>query len=171
MVTFENERGFDQMVIPKNALSEMHSNSGNLRNALQVFDNMTHITVITWTAVISALKCITSCMIDLLGRAGHLAEALKLLHGGSLLAASNTHGDAELGELALLHLVQLEPWNSGNYAILSNTYASAGRMVKSVMARKMMKDRCSKGARSEFHSEGNYLAIDAKLVVLVSRHG
>ncbi|KAG8484921.1 hypothetical protein CXB51_021189 [Gossypium anomalum] len=151
MVTFENERGFDQMVTLKNALIEMYSNSGNLRNALQVFENMTHITVITWTAVISAPKCIASCMIDLLGRAGYLAEALKLV--------------------ALLHLVQLEPWNSGNYAILSNTYASAGRMDKSIMARKMMKDRCLKGARSEFHSKGNYLAIDAKLVVLVSGHG
>ncbi|MBA0825650.1 hypothetical protein Goarm_010579, partial [Gossypium armourianum] len=91
------------------------------------------------------------CMIDLLGRAGYLAEALKLVSEmpfqpnaaiwGSLLAASNIHGDAELGELALLHLVQLEPWNSGNYALLSNIYASAGRWDKSVMARKMMRDK------------------------------
>lgn len=90
------------------------------------------------------------CIIDLLARAGYLQEAQLLLRQmpfepnaaiwGSLLAASNTHGDAMLGELALQHLIKLEPNNSGNYALLTNIYASLGRWNESRMIRKGMRD-------------------------------
>ncbi|KAK2641573.1 hypothetical protein Ddye_023336 [Dipteronia dyeriana] len=90
------------------------------------------------------------CMIDLLSRAGYLQEAQQLLIKmpfeanaaiwGSLLAASNIYGDADLGECAMHHLIKLEPNNSGNYAILSNSYASLGRWKESGMLRKVMKD-------------------------------
>lgn len=90
------------------------------------------------------------CMVDLLGRSGYLQEALELVKRmpfepnaaiwGSLLAASNVHCDAELGEHALLHLLQLEPHNSGNYALLSNIYATLGRWNDSGMVRKVMRD-------------------------------
>ncbi|XWS52363.1 hypothetical protein CRYUN_Cryun11dG0063400 [Craigia yunnanensis] len=206
-----HKRGFNQMVRLKNALIEMYAKSGNICKALQVFENMNHKTVITWTTIISALAFhglgaqalhmfsrmettelkpndITfiavlsacthvglvdlgryyfntmrsrygvepkiqhyGCVVDLLARAGYLGEALELVSRmpfkpnaaiwGSLLAASNVHADAELGEFALLHLIKLEPWNSGNYALLSNIYASAGRWDKSVMTRKMMRDK------------------------------
>ncbi|XVF19154.1 hypothetical protein REPUB_Repub11eG0084700 [Reevesia pubescens] len=205
------KRGFSQMVPLQNALIDMYAKSGNICKALQVFENMNHKTVITWTTIISALafhglgaKALNmfsrmetaqvkpnditfiailsacthvglvdlgrfyfntmrsrygiqpmiqhyGCMIDLFGRAGCLGEALELVSRmpfkpnaaiwGSLLAASNIHADAELGELALLHLIKLEPWNSGNYALLSNIYASGGRWDKSVMTRKMMRDK------------------------------
>jgi pentatricopeptide repeat protein len=90
------------------------------------------------------------CMIDLLGRAGYLQEARELVRQmpfepnaaiwGSLLAASNVHGDADLGEHALRHLLNLEPHNSGNYALLSNIYAALGRWNDSGMVRKVMRD-------------------------------
>ncbi|KAI9195895.1 hypothetical protein LWI28_019164 [Acer negundo] len=90
------------------------------------------------------------CMIDLLSRAGYLQEAQQLLMKmpceanaaiwGSLLAASNIYGDADLGECAMHHLIKLEPNNSGNYAILSNIYASLGRWKESGMLRKVMND-------------------------------
>ena len=90
------------------------------------------------------------CMIDLLGRAGYLQEAHELVRGmpyeanaaiwGSLLAASNIHGDAELGEYALQHLMMLEPQNSGIYTLLSNTYAAFGGWNDSRMVRKFMRD-------------------------------
>lgn len=90
------------------------------------------------------------CMIDLLSRAGYLQEARQLIRimpfeanaaiWGSLLAASNIYGDVELGEHALQNLIKLEPHNSGNYAILSNIYASSGRWNESGMVRKMMRD-------------------------------
>ncbi|XP_007208240.2 pentatricopeptide repeat-containing protein At5g56310 [Prunus persica] len=90
------------------------------------------------------------CMIDLLARAGYLQEAHELVRQmpfeanaaiwGSLLAASNIHGDAELGQHALQHLIMLEPHNSGNYALLSNVYGSLGRWDESGMLRKVMRD-------------------------------
>ncbi|KAM6545945.1 hypothetical protein CsatB_026681 [Cannabis sativa] len=90
------------------------------------------------------------CMTDILGRAGYLQEACELVKGmpfqtnaaiwGSLLAASNIHGDAELGEHALQQLMMLEPQNSGNYTLLSNIYAASGSWDESGMIRKVMRD-------------------------------
>lgn len=90
------------------------------------------------------------CMIDLLGRGGYLQEAWELVKAmpfkanaaiwGSLLGASNIHGNAELGERALQHLMVLEPHNSGNYMLLSNTYAALDGWDESGVVRKVMKD-------------------------------
>ncbi|KAL6627644.1 hypothetical protein ACP70R_031370 [Stipagrostis hirtigluma subsp. patula] len=91
------------------------------------------------------------CMVDLLGRAGCLTEAQDLVHNmpfkanaaiwGALLAAARTHGDADLGEQALLHLIELEPHNSGNYILLSNIYAEQERWDDVSKLRKAMKER------------------------------
>jgi hypothetical protein len=59
---------------------------------------------------------------------------------GAILAAARTHGDAELGEQALLHLIRLEPHNSGNYILLSNIYAEQERWDDVGKLRKAMKD-------------------------------
>ncbi|XP_074375178.1 pentatricopeptide repeat-containing protein At5g56310 [Apium graveolens] len=89
------------------------------------------------------------CMIDLLGRAGYLEEAQKLVKvmpfesssaiWGSLLAASRIHGDIKLGEESLQHLLKMEPHNSGNYSHMSNIYSSLGKWKKAGMTRKMMR--------------------------------
>ncbi|EAY73376.1 hypothetical protein OsI_01257 [Oryza sativa Indica Group] len=91
------------------------------------------------------------CMIDLLGRAGCLMEARGLIQDmpfkanaaiwGALLAAARTHGDTELGEQALLHLIELEPHNSGNYILLSNIYAEQERWDAVRELRISMRDR------------------------------
>lgn len=90
------------------------------------------------------------CMIDLLGRAGHLQEAKELVGRmpfeasaaiwGSLLAASTRCGDAELAAEALGHLIVLEPHKCGNYSLLSNTYALLGRWSEARIVRKVMRD-------------------------------
>ncbi|KAL8227296.1 hypothetical protein R6Q57_017128 [Mikania cordata] len=90
------------------------------------------------------------CMIDLLGRAGCLLDALQLLNRmpfepnaaiwGSVLAASRLYANVELGQLAVQHLVKLEPHNSGNFSLLSNIYASAGNWKESGLTRKVMRD-------------------------------
>ncbi|XP_050368431.1 pentatricopeptide repeat-containing protein At5g56310-like [Argentina anserina] len=90
------------------------------------------------------------CMVDLLGRAGYLQEAQDLVRQmpfeanaaiwGSLLAASNIHGNDELGEHALQHLITLEPQHSGNYSLLSNTYTALGRRNDSRLLRIVMRD-------------------------------
>ncbi|KAK6805072.1 hypothetical protein RDI58_002856 [Solanum bulbocastanum] len=77
------------------------------------------------------------CMVDLLGRGGCLKEAHKLVETmtmepnaaiwGALVSACRTHGEMELAEYALKELIKLEPWNSGNYVLLSNIYADRGK--------------------------------------------
>ncbi|KAL3620858.1 hypothetical protein CASFOL_035770 [Castilleja foliolosa] len=77
-----------------------------------------------------------ACVVDLLGRAGRLAEAYGVVSKmtmqagpsvwGSLLANGKCHRNLEIAELAAEKLFVLEPENSGNYVILSNMYAEAG---------------------------------------------
>ncbi|KDP23395.1 hypothetical protein JCGZ_23228 [Jatropha curcas] len=91
------------------------------------------------------------CIVDLLGRAGLLAEAEELIHSmpmepsaavwGALLGGCRKHGNAELGERVGKILIQLEPQNSGRYALLSNIYAKAGRWYDVENLRKLMKER------------------------------
>ncbi|GAB2277405.1 hypothetical protein Dimus_012110 [Dionaea muscipula] len=90
------------------------------------------------------------CMVDLLGRVGCLAEAYELIKTmpmrpnatlwGSLLSASRTHGDVEAAECAIKELIHLEPWNSGNYVLLSNLYAEGGRWEEVEDLRVLMKE-------------------------------
>lgn len=90
------------------------------------------------------------CMVDILGRAGCLREAMHEVRympfkpnaaiWGSLLSASRICGDVEVGEEALRHLIEIEPENSGNYSILSNIYAAHGKWHDVGKLRKVMKD-------------------------------
>lgn len=76
------------------------------------------------------------CMADLLGRAGLLEEARKMVEEmpmkanvviwGSLIGACEKFGNVEIGEWVAKHLQELEPWNDGVYVVLSNIYASNG---------------------------------------------
>ncbi|GLJ21348.1 hypothetical protein SUGI_0392610 [Cryptomeria japonica] len=91
------------------------------------------------------------CLVDLLGRAGHLNEARDLINKmpmkpdvavwGSLLGACGIHINIEVGEYAAEHLLELDPTNGSHYVALSNMYAAAGRWDDVKRIRKMMKDR------------------------------
>eukprot|EP01018_Ginkgo_biloba_P030291 Gb_23126 [translate_table: standard] len=91
------------------------------------------------------------CMVDLLGRAGNLNEALELIERmpfepvagvwGALLGACRIHCNVELGEHVAQCLLDLEPNDTGNYILLSNIYASAGRWDGVAKVRSMLKDR------------------------------
>lgn len=77
------------------------------------------------------------CMVDLLCRGGYVTEAHELIKRmpmppdagiwGALLFACRTHGYLALAEHAVGHLLELEPWNAGNYVLLSNIYAARGQ--------------------------------------------
>jgi pentatricopeptide repeat protein len=92
-----------------------------------------------------------SCLIDLLGRAGHLHEAYDIINNmplepdanvwGALLGACRIHYDIELGEQVAKQLFELEPNNAGNYVLLSNIYAKACRWEDVVKVRTMMRER------------------------------
>ncbi|RZC43830.1 hypothetical protein C5167_036776 [Papaver somniferum] len=78
------------------------------------------------------------CILDLLGRAGHLKEALKLVQTmplkeesvgvwESLLSACRTHGNVELAEIIAEKILKLNPMDSYSYVQLSNIYAAKER--------------------------------------------
>lgn len=96
------------------------------------------------------------CMADLLGRAGLVKEAKKLIEEmpmeanagvlGAILGACKIHGNIELGEIMGRRLIELEPTNSGRYVLLANLYASAGRWEDVGKVRRLMNDRGVKKA-------------------------
>ncbi|KAL5702630.1 hypothetical protein ACHQM5_027825 [Ranunculus cassubicifolius] len=93
------------------------------------------------------------CMVDLLGRAGFVAEALELVEKldvqadpvllGTLLGACKIHGLVELGESLGKKLIELDPTHDGNYVLLANIYAKSRKWEDVVKVRRLMVDRCA----------------------------
>jgi pentatricopeptide repeat protein len=91
------------------------------------------------------------CMVDLLGRAGHLDEARDFINKmpispdaalwGSLLSACRIHNNIELGEHVAEQLFDSEPNNPAHYVLLSNIYAAAGKWDDVQNVRRLMKER------------------------------
>ncbi|CAI0382377.1 unnamed protein product [Linum tenue] len=77
-------------------------------------------------------------MVDLMGRAGLLSDAYKLIISmpmkpnsgvwGALMGACKKHNNIELGKEAFDNMLALEPLDSRNYLSLSNMYSSAGEV-------------------------------------------
>ncbi|XP_059623947.1 pentatricopeptide repeat-containing protein ELI1, chloroplastic [Cornus florida] len=90
------------------------------------------------------------CMVNLLGRAGHLQEAYELVKKmkidpdpilwGTLLGACRLHGNVGLGEEIVEFLVGRNLATSGTYILLSNIYAAVGNWDGVARMRTMMKD-------------------------------
>ncbi|KAE9595822.1 hypothetical protein Lal_00031086 [Lupinus albus] len=108
------------------------------------------------------------CMVDLLGRAAKLREAYEVIQGmpmkpdsviwGALLGACSFHGNVKIAEIAAESLFVLEPWNPGNYVILSNIYASVGKWDGVAKLRKVMKgSQITKTAGHSFIEERGQL--------------
>ncbi|CAM8905667.1 unnamed protein product [Rhodiola kirilowii] len=93
------------------------------------------------------------CLVDLLGRAGLLTKAEKLVDEmvqsigpdasvlGALLGACRVHGNIQLGEEIGHRLIELEPENSGRYVLLANMYANTGRWEDVARVRNLMSVR------------------------------
>ena len=91
------------------------------------------------------------CMVDLLGRAGLLNEAEKLIESmpmapdvatwGALLGACKKHGDTEMGERVGRKLIELQPDHDGFHVLLSNIFASKGDWEDVLEVRGMMKQQ------------------------------
>ncbi|GAB4851574.1 Putative pentatricopeptide repeat-containing protein At3g13770, mitochondrial [Ancistrocladus abbreviatus] len=91
------------------------------------------------------------CIVDLLGRAGQLEKALKFIKQmpfqptaaiwGSLLGACRVHSNVQIGDFVGRQLLEIEPENAGNYVILSNLYASAGRWEDVRILRDSMQEK------------------------------
>uniref|UniRef100_A0A5B7BH60 DYW domain-containing protein n=1 Tax=Davidia involucrata TaxID=16924 RepID=A0A5B7BH60_DAVIN len=90
-----------------------------------------------------------ACMVDILGRAGKILEAEKLIRKmpmepdsvvwSALLGACRKHGETQLANLAATKLKELDPENSLGYVVMSNIYCSAGSYKEAGLVRKEMK--------------------------------
>lgn len=77
------------------------------------------------------------CIVDLLGRTGHLEEAVKFIETiplepdvsiwSSLMRSCGSHNDVELAEFAFKRLIEIDPINDGAFILLSNIYTNVGR--------------------------------------------
>ncbi|XP_020686721.1 pentatricopeptide repeat-containing protein At1g05750, chloroplastic isoform X1 [Dendrobium catenatum] len=91
------------------------------------------------------------CMVDLLGRAGLLNDAKKLIKDmpiapdvstwGALLGACKKHGNTDIGEGVGRKLIEFEPQHDGFHILLSNIYASKGKWDNQMEVRSLMKKR------------------------------
>lgn len=192
-----------------NALIDMFAKCGGITLALNIFNEMPHKNVITWTSMIAAFamhgdgksalvmfeqmkkegvepnkvtflnllcacchaglvhegrslfRCMVQeyriepmhehygCMVDLLGRAKLLREAVDLIESmhlgpnvaiwGSLLAACWMHGDLKLGAFAAKKVLELDPNHDGASVLLSKIYAKSGSWNDAEEVRGVMK--------------------------------
>lgn len=129
-----------------------------------------------------------TCMVDLLGRAGHLKQAYDMISTmpcdpddriwGSLLASCKSHGDERLAEVVADHIFKLDPASIGYRVLLANLYEDYGKWNEVTRVRTEIKSRglkkspgCSwieinskvhtftAGDRSHYQSEEIYAAI------------
>lgn len=107
------------------------SHTGQVDKGLCFFDSMKHEYGIEPTMKHYAL------VIDLLGRAGRLDEAMGFIESmpippdfviwGALFCACRAHKNIKMAELVSERLLELEPKHPGSYVFLSNVYATVGR--------------------------------------------
>uniref|UniRef100_A0A0E0FZ40 DYW domain-containing protein n=1 Tax=Oryza nivara TaxID=4536 RepID=A0A0E0FZ40_ORYNI len=167
-------------VVSWSAVISCHAQHGCARDALHFFDEMVDAKVvpneITFLGVLTAcshgglvdeglryyetmnkdyglsptIKHCT-CVVDLLGRAGRLADAEAFISNSifhadpviwrSLLASCRIHRDLERGQLVANRIMELEPTSSASYVILYNMYLDAGELSLASKTRDLMKQR------------------------------
>ncbi|CAN0897271.1 Pentatricopeptide repeat-containing protein At4g18840 [Linum grandiflorum] len=110
------------------------AHSGDVDRAMEIFDSMEPV-----YGVVPGVEHY-GCLVHGLARAGRLEEAEELVDSmsmmsmppnaavyGALLGGCRIHGNVDLGERVGKILLELDPYNSGRYALLSNIYAKAER--------------------------------------------
>ncbi|XP_009594552.1 pentatricopeptide repeat-containing protein At4g16835, mitochondrial-like [Nicotiana tabacum] len=166
-------------VVTWNAMISGYAQHGESKKALHLFDEMRSKGIkpdwITFVGVLSAcnhagfvnlgIQCFEqmqndygikpkpdhyTCMVDLLGRAGKLNEAVDLITKmhfkphislfGALLGACRIHRNLEVAEFAAKNLLSLEPTNAAGYVQLANVYAAKNHWEGVSKVRKSMKE-------------------------------
>ncbi|CAN6451777.1 unnamed protein product [Victoria cruziana] len=92
-----------------------------------------------------------ACMVDLLGRTGHLSDAWEFIKNmpvdpgvdvlGSLLNACKLHKDIKLAEHVARIIFDMFPKETGYYVLLCNTYATVGRWDEVTKVRGKIKEK------------------------------
>ncbi|ONI25205.1 hypothetical protein PRUPE_2G288700 [Prunus persica] len=88
------------------------------------------------------------CVVDLLSRSGEVDKAYEFIQNMPivpdvvvwriLLSACKVHGNVALAEVVTNKLLELDPSNSGNYVLSSNTYAASDRWEDVIRMRELM---------------------------------
>ncbi|KAG8646703.1 pentatricopeptide repeat-containing protein At5g27110 [Manihot esculenta] len=91
-----------------------------------------------------------ACMVDLLGRAGHLSEAMDIINKSpfpnstllwrTLVNVCKLCGDLNFGKLASKRLLDLSPSEAGSYILVSNMYAGERILDEAAKVRTVMND-------------------------------
>jgi hypothetical protein len=94
-----------------------------------------HASMVTNYMISAKLEHYT-CMVNLLGRAGHLQEVENMVMAMPwkpdvaawmpLLGACRMHGNVEMAERVARRILEMEPDNAADYGLLSNIYAAPG---------------------------------------------
>ncbi|KAH0755077.1 hypothetical protein KY290_025347 [Solanum tuberosum] len=158
--TYILKSGFISEISLGNALITLYAKCGLLHWSLKVFQIMTQKDIVSWNSIITAyaqhgkgkeaVHCFDhfSCIVDLLGRAGYLDEAEKLVKDRhvdvdstvwwTLFSSCAAYGNVRLGRITAGFLLETEKNNPTVYVLLSNIYASAENWEDSANVRKLM---------------------------------
>lgn len=92
-----------------------------------------------------------ACIVDLLGRAGRLADAENfIMNSGfendpvmwrALLGACRVHRDKITGKRVAERVIEIDPQAAASYVLLYNIYSDAGLQLPATKVRDLMKDR------------------------------
>ncbi|KAK4440026.1 Pentatricopeptide repeat-containing protein, mitochondrial [Sesamum alatum] len=164
----------EQNVICSTSMITGYMNQGRFEDAEDVFEKTVEKDVVVYNAMIEGYRRAIfesmdrdysmkprmehyACMVDLLGRAGSLNQALEFVTQmpekpnsdvwAALLSSCRLHGDVELAKIAADELFKVSNESRpGAYVALSNTLAEAGRWDSVSQLRDLMKVRgISKG--------------------------
>lgn len=121
------------------------AHAGLVKDGLRYFYGMSHL-----YSIAPDMEHYGS-MVDLLSRAGFLDRAHQMvltmpmkanpIVWGALLGGCRLYKNTQLAEHVLKQLIVLEPWNSGNYVVLSNIYSANRKWNESENIRSIMKQR------------------------------
>ncbi|WOL11579.1 pentatricopeptide repeat-containing protein [Canna indica] len=174
-IIFDDLPGLD--VVTMNCMINAYAQNGHGVEALRLFETMKVPSLepngATFTGVLSGCtnaglveegrrvfsfivdkyKCGPSsdhyaCMVDILGRAGKLEEAERLVceHRNpdkvlwrSLLSACRLHGKLEMAKRVARNILKLDPADDGTYILLSNIYASLGQWDEVISMKSAMR--------------------------------
>ncbi|KAJ6295525.1 hypothetical protein OIU78_023534 [Salix suchowensis] len=148
-----------------NSIISGHVGVGQMRKARALFDSMPYRTIVSWTAMISGYTRFGSYadavdvfrQMQIVGVEPDEISIISVLPACAQLGAlevgkwihiycdrNGTHSNLDIAIIAMEHLEELEPDDTGNYVLLSNIYADLGKWDGVSRMRKLIKSKSMK---------------------------
>ncbi|KAJ6734567.1 PENTATRICOPEPTIDE REPEAT-CONTAINING PROTEIN [Salix purpurea] len=134
----KSSEGPDQVV--NNSLLRLYTQCECFDEVLKVFDQMPERNIASWNSLISGFvkeDKLALCS----GKEIHVQIVKSARRPDVLLLNSLVDIEVPLAEAIAKRLFEIEPYNPGNYVMLSNIYANAGMWDSVNMVREMMQTR------------------------------